>query len=315
MKILIAEDDPLSRLVLERAIRKLDHEYVTAMDGTQAWDIFQSSKVDVVISDWMMPGMDGVELCQRIRKMAGTPYTYFIFLTALSDKYHWLAGLEAGADDYLSKPLNLFELKTRLLVAQRVTSLHRQLAIQKSELEQLNGLLFKQAHRDPLTQLRNRLQMDEDLAALQDWIARYNQSCCLALCDIDFFKAFNDHYGHLAGDEVLRVLGQTIGQNMRGRDSVYRYGGEEFLIILPEQSLASGAVVVARVLQAVENLAIPHQTRKPAGVLTMSAGIAALIPGDSRTIEDLLKEADKALYEAKESGRNRLAVSSIESIR
>jgi two-component system, cell cycle response regulator len=315
VKILIAEDDALSRLVLGRAIANLNHECLSAMDGIQAWEIFQSGEVDVVISDWMMPGMNGIELCQKIRKAESALYTYFIFLTAMSDKEHCVAGLEAGADDYLSKPLNLFDLKTRLLVAQRVTSLHRQLTTQRSELERLNGLLFEQAHRDPLTQLRNRRQMGEDLAALQGRIVRYKHSCCVALCDIDFFKAFNDHYGHLAGDEVLRVVGQTIAHNVRGRDSVYRYGGEEFLIVLPEQTLASGAIVVARVLQAIENLAIPHLARKPAGVVTMSAGIAALTPGDSRTIEDLLKEADKALYEAKESGRNRLALSSIESIR
>jgi diguanylate cyclase (GGDEF)-like protein len=314
MKILIAEDDALSRLVLERAIRKLDHEPITATDGTQAWGLFQSSKVDVVISDWMMPGMDGVELCHRVRMMADAPYTYFIFLTALTDKDHCLAGLEAGADDYLSKPLNQFDLKTRLLVAQRVTSLHRQLAAQKSELERLNGLLFEQAHRDPLTHLRNRLQMEEDLAALQDGIARYKHSCCLALCDIDFFKSFNDHYGHLAGDDVLCAVAQAITQNVRACDSVYRYGGEEFLIVLPEQSLASSAVAVARMLQAVENLAIPHCTRKPEGVITMSAGIAALSPSNSKTIEDVLKEADRALYQAKESGRNRLEVSTVESI-
>jgi diguanylate cyclase (GGDEF)-like protein len=315
MRILVAEDEASSRLLLERTIKNLRHECLVAVDGHQAWELFQSNKVDVVISDWLMPGMDGIELCRRIRKMIGAPYTYFIFVTMLSDKDHCLVGLEAGADDYLSKPLNLFDLEARLLVAERMTSLHRQLSVQQTELERVVGLLSEQVHRDPLTQLLNRLRLKEDFEALQNKIERYKHSCCLALCDIDFFKAFNDHYGHMAGDDVLCAVARAISQNVRACDSVYRYGGEEFLIVLPEQSLTSAAVAVARMLEAVEHLAIPHHARKPEGVVTMSAGIAALSPGASKAIEAALKEADKALYAAKESGRNRLVLSSVESAR
>jgi two-component system cell cycle response regulator len=308
MRILIAEDDPTSSLVLEKTIKKLGYECLSAQDGLQAWELVRANKVDTVISDWMMPGMDGIELCRRVRAHPAAPYIYFIFLTALDDKKHCLTGLEAGADDYLSKPLNSFDLKTRLLVAARVTLLHRQLAEQKSELERLNRLLFQQAHRDPLTQIRNRLQLKEDLDAMQSQVARYKHSFCAALCDIDFFKAYNDHYGHLAGDEVLRLVAQTIAQSVRDCDAVYRYGGEEFLVILPEQSLHLGTIAMQRVLRAVEDLAIPHEAREPAGVITISAGVAAISPGYEKTIEALLKEADQALYHAKGSGRNRVAV-------
>lgn len=315
MRILIVDDDPSFCLLLEKDIKQMGYECLVALDGIQAWQLFQSNKVDAVISDWRMPGMDGIEFCRRVREDATAPYTYFIFLTVLSDNEHCLKGLQAGADDYLSKPLNLFDLKARLLVATRVTSLHRQLSEHKSEMERLYSLLYEQAHRDPLTQLGNRLRLQKDQEALGDAIVRYKHSCCVALCDIDFFKAYNDYYGHLAGDNVLRVVARTIAQSVRSCDTVYRYGGEEFLIVLPEQSLVPGSLATERLLQTVENLAIPHVAKTPPGVITISAGVSALSPGDGKTLEVLFKEADDALYQAKASGRNRVVVHSPESSR
>jgi diguanylate cyclase (GGDEF)-like protein len=310
MRILIVDDDPSACLLLEKAIKKMGHECLVALDGIQAWQLFQANEIDVVISDWRMPGMDGIELCRRVRGNVAAAYTYFIFVSVLGDREHCLTGLKAGADDYLSKPLNLFELEERLLVATRVTSLHRQLAEHKSELERLYCLSYEQAHRDPLTQLGNRLRLQKDLESLQDQVMRYKHNCCVSLCDVDFFKPFNDYYGHLAGDNVLRVVAQTITESVRSCDKVYRYGGDEFLIILPEQSLATGTIATERLLHAVEARAIPHVAKKAAGVVTISAGIAALWPGDGKTIETLLKEADHALYLAKASGRNRVFVHS-----
>jgi two-component system, cell cycle response regulator len=312
MRILIVDDDLSFGLLLEKAIKKMGHECLVALDGIQGWQLFQSNEIDAVISDCKMPGMDGIELCRKVRQNGAAPYTYFIFLSVLGDHEHCLAGLKVGADDYLSKPLNFFELQARLLVATRVTSLHRELAEHKSELERLYCLSYDEAHRDPLTQLGNRLRLQKDLVSIQDQIVRYKHSFCVALCDIDFFKPFNDYYGHLAGDNVLRVVAQTIEKSMRSCDMVYRYGGEEFLIILPEQSLATGTIAVERLLRAVEAQAIPHVAKKPAGVLTISAGIAALSPSDGKTMEGLLKEADRALYHAKASGRNRVSVHSSE---
>jgi diguanylate cyclase (GGDEF)-like protein len=312
MKILIVDDDPSFCLLLERAIKKMGYECLVAMDGIQAWQLFQSNEIDAVISDWKMPGMDGIELCRRVRENVAAPYTYFIFLSVLGDRAHCLTGLKAGADDYLSKPLNFFELEARLVVAARVTSLYRQLAEHKTKLEQLYCLSYEQAHKDPLTQLGNRLRLQKDLESMQDQIMRYKHNCCVALCDIDFFKPFNDYYGHLAGDHVLRVVAQTITKSMRSCDTVYRYGGEEFLIILPEQSLANGTIAIERLLQAVETQGIPHVAKNPAGVVTISAGVAALSPGDGKTVEVLVKEADRALYHAKASGRNRVSVQSSE---
>lgn len=313
MKIVIAEDEPSSRMVLKKAIEKLGHECFAAEDGHQAWALFQSRNVDVVISDWLMPGIDGIELCRRVREYSTPTYSYFIFLTSLADRDHCLMGFEAGADDYLTKPLNLFDLKSRMLVASRVTALHLQLAQQKTELERLNKLLFEQAHMDPLTHLGNRLRMQEDLETFQDRAVRYHQGCCAALCDIDFFKTFNDRYGHQAGDKVLRTVAETVQHSLRGSDAIYRYGGEEFLILMPEQTIESGSVAAGRILRAVENLAISHEGNKQTGIVTLSAGVAALDPSEEKTMETLLKEADEALYHAKGSGRNRVAVFSAET--
>jgi diguanylate cyclase (GGDEF)-like protein len=310
MRVLIAEDDAVSRMILQRAVQKFGHEVLVAEDGRKAWKLFRETPdVDVVISDWMMPDMDGLELCIKLREEERDEYTFFIFLTALGDKEHLLEGMQAGADDYLSKPLDRDQLEVRLIAAARVTALHRQLTKQKEELEKLNFELFKQARRDPLTRLGNRLRLHEDLEALRDRVERYGHSYCAVLCDVDSFKPYNDRYGHLKGDEVLQKVAETILRSFRTGDSFYRYGGEEFLIILPEQTLESTALSAERLRWAVEELAITHQASKP-GVVTVSCGIAEVSPGENKAIEELLKEADEALYQAKEDGKNKVAVRS-----
>ena len=308
MKILIAEDDAVSRMILRRAVEKVGHECLAAEDGDEAWELYRKTPdVDAIISDWMMPGMDGLELCRKIRSEERDGYTYFIFLTALGDRDHLLMGLEAGADDYLSKPLDRDELQVRLISARRVTQLHRRLAYQNDELETLNRQLFEQSREDPLTRLGNRLRLREELDALRGRVERYGHSYSAVLCDVDYFKLYNDNYGHLAGDEVLQKVASTIVAQCRSGDTAYRYGGEEFLAILPEQSLESAAAFADRLRLAVEDLRIPHEANDPPGIVTISAGVAALPAGESKSADDLLTEADQALYRAKESGRNRVA--------
>lgn len=311
MKVLIAEDDAVSRLILRRAVEKFGHECLAATDGREAWEMYQTlPDLDLVISDWMMPGMDGLQLCRHIREEDRENYTYFIFLTALGDRDHLLEGLEAGADGYLSKPLDRDELQVRLVSAARVTSLHHKLATQNSQLEEMNLRLFDQARQDPLTGLGNRLRLHEDLLNLRGRVDRYGHSYGAVLYDIDFFKPYNDHYGHLAGDEILRRVASTISEHLRSGDIAYRYGGEEFLVILPEQSLEHSTHAAERLRRAVEELAIPHEAQGVAEVLTISAGVAELTPTEPKSGEELLREADAALYRAKESGRNRIRVQS-----
>lgn len=310
MKILIAEDDAVSRMILRRAVEKFGHECLTAENGVRAWEIHrQTPDIDVIISDWMMPGMDGLELCRKVREDdRRDEYTFFIFLTALGDKEHLLEGMQAGADDYLAKPLDREQLQVRLIAASRVTSLHRQLNAKNVELGRLNDELFAMSRRDPLTLLGNRLRLREDLETLSAQAERYGHSYCAILCDVDHFKLYNDHYGHLAGDDVLKAVAEVVARTIRQGDTVYRYGGEEFLAILPEQSLESATQAAERLRREVEELGIPHGARPEPNVVTISLGLAILHPGEKKSADKLLKQSDDALYRAKKAGRNKVAV-------
>jgi diguanylate cyclase (GGDEF)-like protein len=308
LRVLIADDEIISRRILQRAVEQCGHECQVAADGEEAWEQFQRSEVDVIISDWLMPGLDGLELCQRVRQHADASYTYFILLTALDDKEHLLEGMQAGADDYLGKPFDPEELQARLLAGGRVIGLHRQLAQKNAELAELNLALAETARTDPLTGLANRLRLGEDLKVIHSQAQRYEQVYALALCDVDHFKAYNDRYGHPAGDEALRAVGRTIAAQCRVSDRAYRYGGEEFLLVLPGQSRVGAAIALNRIREAVQALGIPHADNTPPGILTMSAGIAVAAAGTLDTAEALLAEADAALYLAKDAGRNRVVV-------
>ncbi len=307
MRVLIAEDDAVSRTILRRSVEKLGHECLISEDGCAALELYRNTPdIDLVISDWMMPGIDGPALCRLIREEKRDEYTYFIFLTSLGGRGHLLAGLAAGADDYLSKPLDRDELQVRLASAYRVTQLHKRLSSQNEQLEKLNERLFEESREDPLTRLGNRLRLEEDLDVLQARSRRYGHSYAVALCDVDLFKEYNDRYGHPAGDRVLEEVAGAIMRNRRGGDTAYRYGGEEFLIVLPEQTLQAAASTGDHLRKTVENLRIPHESNVPPGLVTISVGVAALSRGDSKSTDELLQQADTALYKAKQAGRNRV---------
>jgi two-component system cell cycle response regulator len=305
LTILLADDDPTSRLITKTALRNLGHQCQTVTDGLEAWEAYRTQRPDVVISDWMMPGLNGLELCRKIRDQGSDSYTYFVMVTSQKSLDQVLEGMTAGADDYLIKPLNPNDLQGRLIAAARVTSVHRQLADQRGELTVLNDELIAIARRDPLTGLGNRRALQEDLELLEARVARYGHRYCMALLDIDHFKSYNDTYGHQAGDEVLQAVAGLLKDQARGGDALYRYGGEEFLCIFPEQSLANGTIAAQRMRSGLESLAIPHVGNDD-GVLTLSAGVAVLDQNRQRPVAEVLKEADDALYRAKELGRNRI---------
>jgi diguanylate cyclase (GGDEF)-like protein len=303
MKVLIAEDSAGPRMLLEKAVLGLGHECVIAEDGEKAWELFQGGGTEVVISDFMMPGIDGDELCRRVRG-ANHPYVYFILLTSLEHQRHVMRGMEAGADDYLTKPLDSDLLEARLAAAARVSALHRELGEQRTELEHLNEQLHWQVRRDPLTDVANRLCMHEDLETLEDRAQRYGHTYAVVICDIDFFKSYNDEFGHQAGDKVLRRVAEALSSGCRRGDTVYRYGGEEFLLVLPEQGDEQTLATAERVRALVQSLGIPSSQKAPNAVVTISAGAAVREP-DASGPDDVIKAADGALYEAKEGGRNR----------
>jgi diguanylate cyclase (GGDEF)-like protein len=209
-----------------------------------------------------------------------------------------LAGLEAGADDYVTKPLDPFVLHARLLVARRITTLH-------ADLAHYRRVLSRQARTDPLTGLDNRLKLSEDLEQLHRRSGRYGEQYSLAMCDVDNFKSYNDVYGHQAGDLALRAVGAALLGIVRKSDNVYRYGGEEFLLVLPQQSVSAAKALMERVLEAVRDLAIVH-AGDPSGQLRLSAGISSFSADHRVDADTLVGEADAALYAAKAAGRNRV---------
>jgi two-component system cell cycle response regulator len=308
MRILIAEDDAGSRLIIEAMVRQLGHAVVVTTNGDEAWKAFQQADFDVVISDRSMPGIDGLELCRLVRsKPEANKYTYFIFVTSSGDKRRVLDANEAGADDYLVKPLDTDQLATRLLVAARITRLHDRLAAQQSQLELLNSQLFEQARTDSLTGLHNRLKLREDLDLLSAAADGFSGPYCALMFDIDHFKSYNDTYGHLAGDNVLASVANVLRQSLRQGDHGYRFGGEEFLFILESTVLQQACEAAELCRTAIQNLKIPHKSSAKT-VVTISVGVAQWQQG-SETVNTWLKETDIALYNAKSLGRNRVCPS------
>ena len=299
LRVLVADDDASCRLVLRAAVERLGYECTVATDGNDAWRLFQEAPPDVLITDWMMPGVDGPELCRRARQRPDDGYTYVILATALGEHEHVLEGMEAGADDYLTKPISPFDVRARLVAAKRVTQLHK-------ELERLNEVLATQARTDPLTGLGNRLLLHEDLATLHDRAVRYDQGYCVAICDLDDFKRFNDTYGHLAGDAALIELGHLLARETRSGDRAYRYGGEEFLVTMAARSLPDAMVAMERIRSSVEQLAISHEASRAGDVMTISVGVAAWNYEDLDTPTTVLDRADAVLYQSKAAGRNRV---------
>ena len=285
MDVLIADDDAGTRLLVSTAVQQLGHHCSIAEDGDEAWRRYQDEQPDVVITDWQMPGLDGTELARAIRGHRSAGYAYVMVLTGAADDDAARAAMEAGADDLVVKPLSAAGLERELIAAGRVTAMHRQ--------------MHRDARHDALTGLGNRLRLEEDLEALAGRVERYGHAYCVALFDVDGFKGYNDGAGHLAGDDALRAVAGALREGIRSGDAVYRYGGEEFLVLLPEQSLEAATLAAERLRAAVEALAIPHPA---GGVVTVSAGVAAG-----------LEAADQALYRAKEEGRNRVHAAAAEA--
>src|ERR1017187_4173794 len=245
MKILIAEDQAPAALYLCRTLERMGHEATVAPDGEQAWRIVQCGHTPLLISDWMMPLVDGPELCRRIRSAGGDRYTYIILLTSRDRKEDRLEGLRAGADDFLTKTPDPDELTVRLEIAERILEVHAQLARQNERLAELAAV-------DELTGTKNRRRFREDLDLLFGQAERLGSPLSLIMLDLDHFKEYNDSFGHLAGDEVLQRGGSAIRSTIRGHDIVARYGGEEFVVLLPGTDGDEALEVAERLRSAID---------------------------------------------------------------
>ncbi len=292
MKILIAEDQAPSALYLARTLEKMGHEATIAPDGEQAWRILQSGQASVLLSDWMMPLLDGPALCRRIRAGATECYTYIILLTSRDRKEDRLEGLRAGADDFLIKPPDPDELAVRLEIAERILKVHAQLARQNERLEELAAV-------DELTGTKNRRRFREDLDLLYAQAQRLGSPLSLIMLDLDQFKQYNDAFGHPAGDEILKRLGSTLRSTLRNHDVVARYGGEEFVILLPATDQDEAMEVAERLRSSIATDVWPRRE------ITASLGVGTIGPSTSSATA-LVEQADQAMYQSKQAGRNRV---------
>jgi two-component system cell cycle response regulator len=292
MKILIAEDQPPAALYLLRTLERIGHEATVARDGEEAWRIIQDQDVPLLISDWMMPNLDGPGLCRRIRSSSSDRYTFIILLTSRDRREDRLTGLRAGADDFLIKPPDPDELALRLEIAERILAVHYQLALQNAQLVEL-------ATVDELTGTKNRRRFREDLDLLFGQAARLATPLSLIMLDLDHFKKYNDSFGHPAGDEALRWSGSILRTAVRAHDVVARYGGEEFVVLLPATGAIEALEVAERLRSAIAGRPWPHCK------MTASLGVATAGP-DTPNAADLVDQADQALYHSKLSGRNQV---------
>jgi two-component system cell cycle response regulator len=291
VKVLVADDSPISRHLLEVSLCSSGYETHVVADGAEALRVLEQEEgPKLAILDWMMPHMDGVEVCRAIKKITGKHYVYIILLTAKGHQEEINEGLEAGADDYITKPFDLQELKARLRVGKRILELHEQ--------------LVSQARNDSLTRLLNRSSILEVLQKELIRSVREKNPVAAIMTDLDHFKDVNDTYGHLAGDAVLREAARRLSASVRAYDSVGRYGGEEFLVIAPSCDAAGGADLAERLRQSI--CGAPIDASGHAIVVTMSFGVAATC--DIKQVNQLLCLADEALYAAKKAGRNRVEV-------
>ncbi len=296
MRVLVADDDPLTLHMVVYRLRQWGHEVVTCSDGGEAWKILQSDQApQIAILDWMMPELDGLQVCQKLRAQSPNPYVYVILLTGKDETKDLIAGLEAGADDYLCKPFHLGELEARLRSGKRIVDL-------QAELITARETLRVQAMQDPLTQTLNHGAILEHLHRELNRAERENLPLSLIMADLDDFKRVNDTHGHLAGDYVLVEVTRRFHECLRSYDAIGRYGGEEFLIVLPGSDVST-AIKQAERLQASlsdEPITIPGSSIQ----ITVSQGVTTWMNPFVGDVRALIGTADSALYLVKGNGRD-----------
>lgn len=295
MRILIAEDDLTSRMLLSAVLRKNGHEVIETVNGAEAWQKFQEpDPPKIVILDWMMPVMDGIEVIHRIRNMETEPPPYILMLTSKDEKTDVIAGLDAGADDYLTKPFHPGELRARVGVGRRLIEM-------QAELQKIRNALAHEATHDLLTGTLNRRAIENALSQALSRLHRTHDGLAIGICDIDHFKNVNDTYGHLVGDEVLCGFVRLLQQHLRDYDQLGRFGGEEFLVIAPGIT-GDGGNLFERLRRTVEDN--PIRTRAGNIAISISIGVKTVLKDES--MDTVLTAADTALYKAKSEGRNRI---------
>ena len=299
MSVLVAEDNPVFQSMLRSMLTKWGYEARVLPNGLEAWDAMQAADAPrLAVLDWMMPYMDGVEVCRRIRTAAREPYVYVLLLTARTESQDLVEGMEAGADDYLTKPFNAQELRVRLRAGRRILDLQQQLMEAREALR-------VQATHDALTGLFNRGRVLEILATEIARSEREMRPLAVLMVDLDRFKQINDTLGHQAGDAVLRESARRMQAATRQYDASGRYGGEEFLIVLPGCGAREGHAQAERIREAFARA--PFAAGADSLAVTCSIGVSSRDACAAGDADRLIREADAALYDAKNRGRNSVA--------
>ena len=304
-RILLVDDEPTQRLIMARLLKRAGYEVETAGNGREALAKLEAGDFQLMITDWEMPEMDGIALCSAVRSLENKAYVYIILLTARDAIEHVVAGLQAGADDYLTKPVIEPELMARLNTGKRIVTLERSLRHANEENRRLSIT-------DPLTGAFNRRYLMEQLPREIDRAARYGRQLSVIMCDVDHFKRINDTYGHQIGDEVLKWFVTNLNQTVRASDWVARYGGEEFVVVLPETNIGNGAVAAEHLRAQVA--AQPFTIGATNFLVTASFGASGwkgTVPGGS-TLDALMAKCDASVYASKAAGRNRVTTESMD---
>ncbi|MDP8245650.1 MAG: diguanylate cyclase [Candidatus Hinthialibacter antarcticus] len=292
MKVIVADDESVSRRMVREWLLRWGYDALEAADGLTAWHEMQSEEPPrMAVVDWLMPDLDGLEFCRKIREREQyQPYTYIILLTGKTCKEDIVRGLEAGADDFISKPFDRDILRARLLVGKRILDLHTR--------------LHHAATHDALTNITNHGAILKLLEQLMARVERVREPISAIMIDLDHFKRVNDEYGHLAGDTVLSEVAKKIQESIRAYDSVGRYGGEEFLVVNPGTTMADAAGLAERIRLRFEKEPIRFDDREI--TISLSFGVADNQNPFHANVETLIRDADMALYQAKQKGRNRV---------
>jgi diguanylate cyclase (GGDEF)-like protein len=289
MKILIAEDDTTSRLLFSATLKSLGHHVTAVEDGHEAWEAWRQDDYPLLISDWKMPNVDGLELCRMVRAEPSLQYTYVILLTAMDSKGSYLEGMDAGADDFITKPFDEELLAARLRVAERILGLHKKLHIE--------------ATHDRLTGVWNRAAIVDYLQRALQRATRQNSCIGVIVGDLDHFKSINDTLGHAAGDKVLQEAARRMELALRPDDRIGRYGGEEFLIAVSGCDWSQTVMLAERIRRTIGTAPVMSETGEIP--ITVSLGVA-MSGGAGGDAGRLIAAADEALYRAKKAGRNRV---------